>query len=220
MAEIEELFQSVLNSFPKIQFGFGYGSGVFEQKGYSDKSKPMVDFIFVVDDPLSWHAENLNRNWHHYSFLKYFGPSCITKIEEGYGAGLYYNTLVPFEDRKIKYGVISKSFFEKDLGSWTHLYAAGRTHKPISPLFSEPEYESTLAANRLQAVRTSLLLLPSTFSLEKLYSRIAALSFTGDFRVGLAENPNKVSNIVSKQVCSFAKYETTKHSCYFLLQLA
>lgn len=51
-------------NFPPIQYGFAYGSGVFSQPDLYQKSAtagsaagPMLDFVFVVDDPLSWHAQ-------------------------------------------------------------------------------------------------------------------------------------------------------------------
>ena len=53
----------------------------------------MLDMVFVVDDPLSWHTKNLELNWSHYSFLRRFGPKCIT-YTQGCSAGVYYNTLV------------------------------------------------------------------------------------------------------------------------------
>ena len=53
----------------------------------------MLDMIFAVDDPNKWHLENLQKNWGHYSFLRYLGASTITRVQR-YPAGLYYNTLV------------------------------------------------------------------------------------------------------------------------------
>ena len=57
--------KSLLTAFPTLRYGFGYGSGVITQKGYDySKQSPMLDFIFAVDDPTSWHKENLQRNPH------------------------------------------------------------------------------------------------------------------------------------------------------------
>ncbi len=53
-----------------------------------------------------------------------------------------------------------------------------------------------ISKNLRSALAFSILLLPQTFSEEDLYETIAGLSFMGDYRVGLAENPNKVRNIV------------------------
>lgn len=58
MAELDAL----LKPFPPVDHAFAYGSGVFHQPGlYAPSSnttdRPMLDFIFAVDDPVVWHAE-------------------------------------------------------------------------------------------------------------------------------------------------------------------
>lgn len=63
--------------------------------------------------------------------LRLFGPQVMAKIQDKWGARLFFNTLVPFEDGLIKYGVISKDALLSDLLDWESLYAAGRLHKPV-----------------------------------------------------------------------------------------
>ncbi len=63
--------------------------------------KNMLDFVFAVDDPVTWHTMNLMENRKHYSFLRYLGPKHISSIQSEYGAGVYFNTLIPAEDRVI-----------------------------------------------------------------------------------------------------------------------
>ena len=53
----------------------------------------MLDLVFAVDSPLEWHEENLKKNRHHYSFLRYLGSKGITSLQK-LSAGVYYNTLV------------------------------------------------------------------------------------------------------------------------------
>lgn len=108
--------------------------------------------------------------------------------------------------REMKYGVISCTQLVHDLTNWAHLYAAGRLHKPV--LFLEqPASELTgpLASNLHSAVRVSLLQLPEQFTREQLYETISRLSYNGDIRmrVGIGENPNKVTNIVKKNMEQF-----------------
>lgn len=43
----------------------------------SGNTKPMLDFILAVRDPLEWHTENLQRNPKHYSMLGSLGPSAV-----------------------------------------------------------------------------------------------------------------------------------------------
>lgn len=62
--------------------------------------------------------------------------------------------------------------------------------------------------NLTEAVRVALLTLPENFSDEELFERIAGISYTGDFRMIVGENPNKVRNIVHAQMSHF-------HRLYF-----
>jgi translocator assembly and maintenance protein 41 len=85
----------VLDDLPPVQHAFGYGSGVMPQphanKGgdESDRDKyvhndgttstaalseqrvlragSVVDFVFAVESPQQWHAENMALNPHHYA---------------------------------------------------------------------------------------------------------------------------------------------------------
>ncbi|XP_050568690.1 phosphatidate cytidylyltransferase, mitochondrial isoform X2 [Cygnus atratus] len=147
-------FRRVLAHFPQeLSLGFAYGSGVFRQAGPSagHSENNMLDFVFAVDDSVTWHMMNLLKNKSHYSFLKVFGPKQISNIQS-YGAGIYYNTLVPCNGRNfwswlpcfddnlwklrmcklmIKYGVISTDALIDDLLHWRTLYVAGRLQKPI-----------------------------------------------------------------------------------------
>lgn len=59
----------------------------------------MLDFVFAVDDPVTWHTMNLLQNRKHYSILKLLGPTIISSIQSNYGASVYYNTLVPVDGR-------------------------------------------------------------------------------------------------------------------------
>lgn len=59
----------------------------------------MLDFVFTVDDPVTWHAKNMKKNWSHYSFLKALGPRVVSSIQNNYGAGVYYNPLITCDGR-------------------------------------------------------------------------------------------------------------------------
>lgn len=193
-----DVFQRVMSKLPSgIQMAFAYGSGVFQQTG-QDKSKNMLDFILVVDNAQIWHAENLKLNKSHYSFLSRLGPRYITKIQENFGAGIYFNTLVPFEDRLIKYGVISKSRLITDLLEWDTLYVSGRLHKPVRLIVLPKcqDVHDAMRYNLLSAIHSALLLLPESFKEEDLFKKIASLSYSGDFRMTFGEDKGKVDKIV------------------------
>ena len=85
----------------------------------------------------------------------------------------------------------------EDLNNWTTLYAAGRLHKPVRIIKTgtDTEIKDGLRVNKLHAVRTSLMLMPHTFDEFNLYYTIASLSYVGDPRMLLGENPMKVAGL-------------------------
>ncbi|CAM9830220.1 unnamed protein product [Heterosigma akashiwo] len=212
--------QLVSQRFSNCRLVFAYGSGVFEQAGYNlTDSKtsefPMIDLVAVVDDPESWHEENLvqfsSDYWWPWAKL---GSKRIADFQTAYGAGLFYNTHVSLEcGRKIKYGVISTRDFKEDLKAWKWLYTAGRMHKPVKFVHSKhpnsddnkEDLVDTVASNVKSALAASLLLLPQKFSELQLYLTITGLSYGGDFRMKFGENPRKVTNIVSANISHFRR---------------
>jgi len=188
---------------------FAYGSGVFHQSGQAPITDNMIDLCLVVDAAAvsSWHSVNLHLNPDDYSFVRRFGPEKIAALQEtSFGAKVYFNTLVrTSESHLIKYGVISTEALITDLLDWTSLYCAGRLHKPVAYLTdaSNEELKSAMKVNLENAVHTALLLLPEQFNEFQLYSTITGLSYTGDVRMGIAENDNKVVNIVSPNMEHF-----------------
>jgi len=146
-------YNRILNKFPveRIKFAFAYGSGVFKQLNNDKPDKNMIDFVFVVDDSLKFHMENLKLNASHYSFLKHLGPYYLSKLQNEFGAGCYYNTLIPVKlvdddgggggekndaqnIQLIKYGVMSEEALIRDLFDWDYLYMSGRLQKPVGIL--------------------------------------------------------------------------------------
>ena len=206
-----DVFQRVMGRFPPgVQMAFAYGSGVFQQTG-QDTSRNMLDFIMVVDDPHTWHTDNLKLNRSHYSFLSKLGPYYISRIQENYGAGIYFNTLVPFENRLIKYGVISKSRLITDLLEWDTLYVSGRLHKPVKLIVlpKSQDIHDAVKYNLVSAIHAAFLLLPESFKEEDLYKKIASLSYSGDFRMTFGEDKGKVDKLVMPNIPYFRKiYET------------
>ncbi len=87
------MYDEILRGLPPVDFGFAYGSGVFEQAGYSTPttpaphapasadSLPMLDLVVAVRNPIEWHRANLERNWRHYSFLRYLGAERLGQIQ-------------------------------------------------------------------------------------------------------------------------------------------
>lgn len=95
VAAAQALERALRDTFPAVQFSMAYGSGVFVQRDH-DASTSLLDLVFAVDDPVAWHAANLARNAHHYSFLKHLGAQgiadfqvCISHIQGVYCALRY-----------------------------------------------------------------------------------------------------------------------------------
>uniref|UniRef100_A0AAZ3S2I2 Phosphatidate cytidylyltransferase, mitochondrial n=2 Tax=Oncorhynchus tshawytscha TaxID=74940 RepID=A0AAZ3S2I2_ONCTS len=202
------LYRRILSQFPQdISLAFAYGSGVFKQNGTSQgqMGKNMLDFVFAVDDPVTWHTMNLMQNRKHYSVLKFLGPRKISRIQEEHGAGVYYNTLIPVDGRIMKYGVISTDSLIDDLLHWKTMYIAGRLHKPVKILVQgeNRKMRAALVGNLKSAVTASFLMLPESFSEEDLLLQIAGLSYAGDFRMVIGEDRSKVANIVKENVQHF-----------------
>jgi translocator assembly and maintenance protein 41 len=185
----------------KPDFAFAHGSGVFREDGCPDK--PMTDLIFGVDSTSDWHKNNLKENPEDYSFAaRKLGENFIEKLQKK-GAGVYYNAYVDFEGEKIKYGVISIDDLARDLEEWTHLYVAGRLHKPAEILKPNGRLEKSIKKNLEHALNVALLLLPENFSENELYRTIAGISYLGESRIKFKENSEKIKQIVSQNFKKF-----------------
>lgn len=224
--EFKEALRQILWQFrAPIRYAFAYGSGVFPQtsSGSMDKSKlhpkpspaiaslqkgksKMIDFIFGVSYTQHWHSLNLQQHRNHYSSVGSLGSSFVSRLQDKWGAGLYFNPYVTVNGTLIKYGVVNLDTLCRDLSEWDTLYLAGRLQKPVKILRDDPRVRLANQVNLISAVRTALLLLPPSFTEEDLYGTIAGISYLGDPRMSLpAENPKKVGNIVRHQLPNFRR---------------
>ena len=224
--EFKEALRQILWQFrAPIRYAFAYGSGVFPQGKASPSSSPgihpapspaisnvqkgegkMIDFIFGVSYTQHWHSLNLQQHRDHYSAVGSLGSYVVSRIQDNWGAGVYFNPYVTVNGTLIKYGVVNLDTLCRDLSEWDTLYLAGRLQKPVKILRDDPRVRLANQVNLISAVRTALLLLPPTFNERELYSTIAGISYMGDLRMSLpGENPHKVANIVSHQLPNFRR---------------
>jgi mitochondrial translocator assembly and maintenance protein 41 len=223
--EFKEALRQILWKFKApIRYAFAYGSGVFPQTNPSPSSKSchpsppaaitnvqkgegkVIDFIFGVSYSQHWHDLNIHEHRDHYSSLGSLGSYIVSKVQDSWGAGVYFNPYVTVNGTLIKYGVVNLDTLCRDLSEWDTLYLAGRLQKPVKILRDHPSVRLANQVNLISAVRTALLLLPPDFTESELYSTIAGISYMGDPRMSLpAENPQKVSNIVSSNLHNFRR---------------
>ena len=224
--EFKEALRQILWQFrAPIRYAFAYGSGVFPQSGSGSISPSilhphpspaistvqkgegkMIDFIFGVSYTQHWHSLNLQQHRDHYSAAGYLRSYLVSRIQDNWGAGVYFNPFVTVNGTLIKYGVVNLDTLCRDLSEWDTMYLAGRLQKPVKILRDDPRVRLANQINLLSAVRTALLLLPPKFSERELYSSIAGLSYMGDPRMSFgAENQDKVANIVRHQLPNFRR---------------
>mmetsp|Transcript_18344 Transcript_18344/g.42289 ORF Transcript_18344/g.42289 Transcript_18344/m.42289 type:complete len:399 (-) Transcript_18344:537-1733(-) len=220
LASKRTIREEIISKFPQdnLIHCFGYGSGVFSQSLSNDKavvsSAGMLDLIMVVDNTWEFHRANLQRFPQHYApWLRYGGPDFVTKLQRQ-GLPWLRDAQVLFhvvdEDEhnnlpKMKYGVIDREDLERDLTEWESLYLAGRLHKPTLPIVANDDKLLGAQIKNLRAAMAAALILspPSTSKnstivpWSSLYRQIAALSYTGDFRMQVGgEDPKKLDKLV------------------------
>jgi translocator assembly and maintenance protein 41 len=207
----------IIQTFPQeeLVYGFGYGSGVFSQNLTDDAKGDeggggMLDLILVVQDANNFHKSNMQLNPHHYaSWLRWSGASMASSMQRKF---LLADAKVLFhvvdDPVRMKYGVVQLDDLLKDLTQWEHLYLAGRLHKPTLPIIPPPdEFFQGQQLNLKAAVAAALLLISGDqtatnnkecqVSWSTFYSRIASLSYTGDFRMRVGgEDPLKITKLV------------------------
>lgn len=192
--EIKELIEDFSNTRPKAEIIVGYGSGVKKQANDSGLTK-QIDLIYGVENPDLWHEENFRTNPNDYSE---YGFKLLSHYKN-FGTKINYLTFLKHENSLFKIGICSTRDLLKDLTEWESFYMAGRFQKPIEIIKSSKELESAIEINRLNALKTALLISEElTITEHELYKNICSLSFIGDWRrIFHLENPNKIDNIVT-----------------------
>ncbi len=185
-----------MSTRPKCIGIIGYGSGINLQKGQENR-KPQIDLIIIVDNLKKWHMKNMKMNPSDYSFSSKLFFRYINNDLLRSGGKICYMTYIPFGDREYKIGTIQKNDFLNDLGNWDTFYVAGRMQKPILVVLADDDINKRIDDNRKYAVMATTLINDNkVLSEREFYISLAGLSYIGDTRMGIAENPDKVKNIV------------------------
>lgn len=210
-----------------LQYAFCYGSSLFAKQDTKNtdantlaSKEKQIDVVLVIDDKHlnDWHAHNMTHNPQHYasywrlsaakSQSRVTQPSRTMQRVQQWGPGIWYHPYVTLSDTPdmYKYGVVSTSALVDDLQQWSHIYLAGRLHKPVLTVH-EPSVtlQHALAVNHRAAVAITALLLTAqsinqgthrSITCREFYAHLSGLSYRGDIRMGWAESPDKISRVV------------------------
>ena len=175
------------------------------QQQQPTSSQPLVDAILVVRDVRRFHQLNLQQNPQHYPIFT--NLDSIHWIHTSFG--LPHPCLYFIIHQGYKIGIVQLDHFLLDLNEWSYLYLAGRLHKPTLCFHSTNNHEDydiiTRALLQNQSAALATVLLQQQQQQPKatkatplqLYKQIASLSYTGDFRMGIAEDPQKIDKLVN-----------------------
>ena len=199
---MKDFIKEFLNERPEVVAAFGYGSGVFKQLGYDSKEKPQIDLILIVNDMKLWHKENIKKNPKDYSFMgrNFFLNSSLDEIKGI--TGITYQSNIEYKGHLFKYGIIEYGDFVRHMQTWDSFYVPGRFQKPTLTIKSNNFIDELILQNRRNACKVGLLCLNNK-DLKDLYLTICNLSYSGDTRMKVAENPKKVDNIVGASYDKF-----------------
>lgn len=186
---------------PASDLALGYGSGVIRQSGYGNDSGEMIDVLVLTRDRQAYVRSLLERRYISANACL-FASSINPQI-------LFFPNVEPLPGIRLKIGVVDALQCLERLKDWgDSFYIPGRLQKPVRIIDSPDteflgEFIQAQLCNHQSALLAALLNLPqhvgSEFTLNQLYSSLVGLSYLGDVRVGIAENPNKIPNIVSAQ---------------------
>jgi translocator assembly and maintenance protein 41 len=188
---VEELFSK--KAMPLITDAFAYGSAVMPQG--LGKAGSMIDLLVVVSDTHLFHSFQLESMQRGQYAPWIINAKVADRLNEC-SAKVYFNPGISVDGRLFKYGIISAANFVDDLYNWTHLFAAGRMHKPVIAL--ESRSDDAIKANRQMALKVSKIITGSN-KLDDLLVTITSLSYAGDMRMAFGEDPHKVINILRNQ---------------------
>lgn len=181
---------------------YGYGSSLIKQEGQIQSKSSMIDLVFIVEDLKSWHLKNIQANPGDYSFTGklYIKSSNLEKLK---GPNkITYLSYIKDGELMYKYGVMELEDFLKSLSEWDSFFIAGRFQKPVVNIASNVHInrrliDGVIKYNRNCALKIACLFCDSIVSVEKIFTTLCGLSYHGDIRMKLAENPDKVKNIVN-----------------------
>lgn len=169
-------------TFPKALFTLGYGSAFIKQSSAFPGQPDLLVFY----------------------------PQDLFRINSRFSIGppVRYHLSKQIETTVCKYGEVDYDLTMQHLLDWKSFYLPGRLQKPFVVLDVSDEatykiFDERNRFNRLRALRLAAAVTLNNSSGEcetkTLITELVSLSYLGDVRIGLAENPFKIKNIVEGQ---------------------
>lgn len=202
--------QAVINLYkkgPDFEGLYGYGSAVFPQSGYDKKKDLTIDTLCIVNNVSEYLLRDLELNPNNYSpHQKKFILSKGNDKIKGKNKIVFF-TGARSNGYQIKRGIAQLDDTQYNVSTGDILYLLWRFQKPVFPFKTTEKIEKTIIKkSQIQGVLMGLLTLEedkNTFY--DLYLNIYGLSYKGDIRNGLFENPDKVKNSVEKNFDNIKK---------------
>jgi hypothetical protein len=199
MSSIQDVTKELVQLVPELAMILGYGSQVVPQSdGVSVNS--LVDLMIVTYNRDAVIDQLRGRGWIPYTSALF--SQCVT-------AEVLFFADIPLGGLRLKLGIVDARNFLHQLQSWDQsLYLPGRLQKPVRILHMSDsmcaEFPVAQAHNLQSALAAGMLLIPEQqrgqgFDDLALFESIVGISYIGDIRMGIAENPRKITNIVLPQ---------------------
>ena len=178
----------------------GYGSGVVSQAPAGVDKATLCDYLVVVS-----YLDDYIRDLQRRGIIGGI-PASIARYTPHEVAYFPNIQLYPLSN-KVKLGIVSFEQFISRIQNWDNsFYIPGRMQKPTKLIFSEQkakiELEMAQKMNLQAALVSGIIMCPDLDMINNyaLFRDIVSLSYIGDIRVGIAENPRKIDNIVNAQM--------------------
>lgn len=216
--EKEQAIKNFINKRPKCDIAFGYGSGVFAQKGYTSTDTPQIDLILGVEDFNAWHQENIKNNPGDYSdTLRKNITLPLVKL----GVPIVYQNYIQDQNYQFKVGTIETKAMLNDIKTYNSNFFNGRLQKPVYLIQSTAEFDKLIERNHDWGYELATFLMSSDiYTKNQLYQTIYKLSYIGQLRNLGFEDKNKCKNTLDNQQELFdnmyAKYFAGTTSGYYL----
>ena len=187
--------------FPFCDIVVGYGSSFIKQANLQETENTLRDILVFSQDRIAlvnmlYETRVISPSCRYFSHL--VDPEILFFADTRFGTR-----------RRYKIGIIQTDRGLKNISEWDDsFYIAGRFQKPVRLLRCADKslharFDESSSSNHVSALNAALIMISNgnseSFSISSLLTSLISLSYMGDVRMTLAENPMKIANIVEGQ---------------------